>query len=68
MALNGDKYPGLLDLLTRESKRRDALEATTLLERAGLIDLATQVVTAIPDNTELEQEVIDYLAEIGVKA
>lgn len=66
-ALNGEKYPGLMDLLTRESKRHDALEATTLLERAGLIDLATQVVTAIPDNTELEQEVIDYLAEIGVR-
>lgn len=67
-ALNGEKYPGLMDLLTREHKRRDALEATTLLERAGLIDLATQVVTAIPDNTELEQEVIDYLTEIGVRA
>jgi hypothetical protein len=67
LLVNGSRFPLLVDLLSREGKRHDAMEAAVLLERAGLIDLGAQVVTAIPDNTELEQEVIDYLAEIGVR-
>jgi hypothetical protein len=65
--LDPAEYPLIVDLLSRAAKRRQVQEAALMLENAGFIDLATSALTAVPDNTDLEQEVLDLLADHGAK-
>lgn len=58
-----DGYPLLAELMEREKRRMLAKEASEALERAGLSDLALEALTAIPDDTPLEVEIIRYLKE-----
>lgn len=60
------QYPLLVALTERDAKRRHAVEAVVSLEKAGLVDLGAQVLTAIPDDTEVERQMLDLLAAMGV--
>jgi hypothetical protein len=54
-------FPLIADLMDRDRRRGLAMEAAEALDRAGLDDLATAAMAAVPDDTPLEQEVVRFI-------